>query len=122
MLSDWGAVGLVPGWLRRPSPRPKVNVMRYGINEQPEQTTIKVRMVRTLRAMVNGKAVDLAEGSEHDLPEELAEALFRGHDADPAEAHQQPGYAAIFEGTESVSEPAPEQRARPRRRPSPGKF
>jgi hypothetical protein len=64
--------------------------MRYGLPpEQPPVTTIRVRMVRTTRATLDGgKTVrEFAAGEEYDLPEWLAEAFFKGGEGDPAEAY-----------------------------------
>jgi hypothetical protein len=91
MLSDWGVAGLSP--LRRPGSRPKVNRMLYGLpfgDPSQEATTIRVRMVKTMRATTDGGRTSILceAGQEYDLPEWLAEAFFTGGEADPAEAHQ----------------------------------
>ena len=65
----------------------------YGLPEPaPEFATIKVRMLKTTRAIPypGSPEVDYQEGCEYDLPEWLAEAFFRGGEGDPAEAHAQP--------------------------------
>jgi len=69
----------------------------YGLRaELPQEATIRVLMQRTTRAIPHpmiGERVYEA-GQEYDLPEWLAEAFFRGGEADPAEAHMQVGDAA----------------------------
>lgn len=64
----------------------------YGLAEElPHEATIRVVMQRTTKAIPHpriGERVYEA-GQEYDLPEWLAEAFFRGGEADPAEAHMQ---------------------------------
>lgn len=71
--------------------------MRYGLKPQkPEEATIRVRMQRTTQAQIPGgnPIVIYEAGQEYDLPEWLAQAFFKGGEADPAEAHEQPVEAA----------------------------
>lgn len=71
--------------------------MLYGLKpDEPEITTIRVHMVKTTRATLDGgrTAIDYEVGQDYDLPEWLAEAFFRDGKADPAEAHMQAENAA----------------------------
>ena len=71
--------------------------MFYGLKPaEPEVPTIRVRMVKTTRATLDGgcTATDYQAGEDYDLPEWLAEAFVRGGEADPAEAHMQAENAA----------------------------
>jgi hypothetical protein len=81
--------------------------MRYGLPpSKPEEVTMRVRMVKTTRAIPHpgSPEVDYLAGHDYDLPEWLAEAFFRGGEGDPAEAHeQQPVAARKFDPT-AVSE------------------
>ena len=96
--------------------------MRYGIPpETPPEPMIRVLMQRTSKATLDGGGTTrvFEEGHEYDLPEWLAEAFFRGGEADPAEAHAQhsadaqegPGEAGDGEGPQVGSKTA---NARPR--------
>lgn len=67
--------------------------MLYGIPEPtPEVVTIKVRMVKTTKAIPFAGSPEVVYEAGHDyhLPEWLALAFFRGGEGDPAEAHAQP--------------------------------
>jgi hypothetical protein len=127
MLSDWGrsGFGLSPN-CRRPAQR-ETKVMRYGIPEpRPEVATIRVLMQRTTKAIPfpGSFEVTYQAGCEYDLPEWLAEAFFKGGEADPAEAHQQPSQAAqdgpgaAGEASGPVLAPGV-AKSRPRRRQAP---
>lgn len=71
--------------------------MHYGLPPPAiEITTIRVLMQKTTKAIPHpalGERV-YEQGREYDLPDWLAEAFFRGGEADPAEAHMQDGEAA----------------------------
>jgi hypothetical protein len=65
--------------------------MLYGIAEQPpEEPTIRVRMLRTDRATLDGgrTIITLEAGKDYDLPVWLATGYFKSGKADPAEAHE----------------------------------
>lgn len=108
MLASWGAIGLVP--IRRPAPTPKVNRMRYGVMPETEPvTTVRVRMVKTSQATLDQRTtLTLEAGTEYDLPEWLAQAFFKGGEADPAEAYE------ALDNTSEQTHPAPA--TTPRRR------
>lgn len=99
--------------------------MFYGLKPtEPEVTTIRVRMVKTTRATLDGgcTATDYQAGEDYDLPEWLAEAFFRGGEADPAEAHMQGGGAAQDASGAPQEAEAPSDVARTRRAPRRAKF
>lgn len=99
--------------------------MYYGLKPaEPEVTTIRVRMVKTTRATLDGgrTATDYQAGQDYDLPEWLAEAFFQGGEADPAEAHIQAGDAAQEASGAPVAADAPTDGAKTRRGARGAKF
>ena len=97
----------------------------YGLAEElPHEATIRVVMQRTTKAIPHpriGERVYEA-GQEYDLPEWLAEAFFRGGEADPAEAHIQAGDAAQEASGAPVEAEAPSGGAKTRRGARGAKF
>lgn len=96
----------------------------YGLPPpEPEMVVMRVRMQRTATATLDGGATTrvFEEGQEYDLPEWLAQAFFRGGEADPAEAHAQLASEAAGqggslgtgdEGGDTARPPASEKRAK----------
>jgi len=94
--------------------------MLYGLPPpEPEIVTIRVLMLRTSKATLDGGATTqtFEEGQEYDLPDWLAEAFFRGREADPAEAYLQPPSEPhpALDGAQDGA--APVQRTRKRKSP-----
>lgn len=88
--------------------------MRYGLQpEQPPTATIRVRMVKTTRATLDGGRTvkDYEAGKDYDLPEWLARSFFAGGEGDPAEAYEdkreamnlETGRAVALKGLDSES-------------------
>lgn len=99
--------------------------MMYGLPPpEPEIVKIRVLMLKTSKATLDGGATvnEFEAGQEYDLPDWLAEAFFRGGEADPAEAHVQD--EATFHGSENETEnpAAPTRKVKNRRAPHRAEF